>query len=134
MTGTRVFLRGRGSGHVELGQREEHLEPLHLLIVPDKGAASRDAVNVTEAVRLCEDLLATVKADLLDSQQRSPTMVQTRRVGFQSIAMKLIHCVFLSLLPPPSHTHCIVILLLCDEWALLWCPQWDDVRYTSGNS
>lgn len=74
-TGTRVLLRGRGSGHVEVGQREEHLEALHLLILPDKGAASRDAVNVTEAVRLCEDLLATVKAELLESPPRAPTMV-----------------------------------------------------------
>lgn len=32
-SGVKAHLRGRGSGYVEIGQREESMEPLHILIV-----------------------------------------------------------------------------------------------------
>lgn len=57
-TGVKAHLRGKKSGHVEIGQREDQLEPLHILLQGDRTA------NLEEAKKLAEDLLATVKSDL----------------------------------------------------------------------
>ncbi len=51
-------MRGKGSGHIEIGQREETLEPLHLLINADR------QVDLIYAQKLATDLLDTVKAEI----------------------------------------------------------------------
>lgn len=57
-SGARANLRGKGSGHVELGQREEQLESLHIVLTAERQA------DLDHGKRLCEDLFATVKAEL----------------------------------------------------------------------
>ncbi len=58
-TGTRVQLRGKGSGFVDLSPSEKGTEkpPLHIFIA----ALSKE--NAEKAVKLAEDLIATVKAN-----------------------------------------------------------------------
>ena len=67
-TRARVNLRGKGSGHIEIGQREEQLEPLHILITADRPA------DVEEAKSLAEDLLDTVKSEL-DAARSVPAVM-----------------------------------------------------------
>lgn len=59
VTNCRVHLRGKGSGHIEIAKTAE-IEPLHLVI--ESGTKSTEE-DFKEATQLCEDLVATAKAD-----------------------------------------------------------------------
>ncbi|PJF17778.1 hypothetical protein PSACC_02415 [Paramicrosporidium saccamoebae] len=66
-SGARANLRGRASGYIEIGQREEQVEPLHIYLTADR------PVELEYAKKLAEDLLATVKAEM-DAMRMVPTM------------------------------------------------------------
>lgn len=66
-SGAKAHLRGKGSGYIEIGQREEQLEPLHIYLQADR------QVEIDYARRLAEDLLNTVKVEV-DNARMVPAM------------------------------------------------------------
>ncbi|KAJ3044871.1 hypothetical protein HDV00_000153 [Rhizophlyctis rosea] len=63
-TATKVQLKGRGSGFIEIQTGEESPDPLHIHVT----GTTQD--NVDRAVGLCEDLVKTVKQEYERSRQR----------------------------------------------------------------
>jgi len=67
-SGAKALLRGRGSGYIEVGVRDEQLEPLHLLLTAEREK------QIDIAKKLCEDLLATVKSEAEASRVPLPVV------------------------------------------------------------
>lgn len=65
-SGAKALLRGRGSGYIEVGVRDEQLEPLHILLTAEREK------QIKVAKKLCEDLLATVKGEAEASRVPHP--------------------------------------------------------------
>ena len=80
VTRCRVQLRGKGSGYIEIVKGSE-VEPLHLVIEP--GSSEND---LKEARQLCEDLIATAKAEYEAKFIKPATPTQQYPYNAQSYA------------------------------------------------
>lgn len=82
--GARAYLRGKGSGHIEIGQRDEHLDPMHILISSDKQS------SVDTAKALAEDLVETIRSEFEVAKSAAASAAPSFPTGVPPIPLQMV--------------------------------------------
>ncbi|KAI8986717.1 eukaryotic type KH-domain type I [Trametes punicea] len=120
-TGTRVQIKGQGSGFVDQETGHEHDEPMFIHVT------GPDEQQVQRAKALTEDLLEVVRAEhekmktLLQQQQMELHQAQVQYAAYSAYGVCMLHsCLSLPGASLMWHTSCLCTILVC---ILMWCKS-----------
>ncbi|KAI0790442.1 hypothetical protein C8Q75DRAFT_717096 [Abortiporus biennis] len=90
-TGTRVQIKGIGSGFVDQETGQEHDEPMYIHVTgPDEGQVARAKVLTEDLLEVVREEHAKVKA-VLEQQQRELHQAQIQYAAYSAYAVCIIH-------------------------------------------
>ncbi|KAI0777239.1 hypothetical protein BD413DRAFT_468139 [Trametes elegans] len=120
-TGTRVQIKGQGSGFVDQETGHEHDEPMFIHVT------GPDEQQVQRAKALTEDLLEVVRAEhakmktLLQQQQMELHQAQVQYAAYSAYGVCMLHsCPSLLGASLIWHTSCLCMILVC---IFTWCNR-----------